>query len=360
MNDFNQMVEEIRKQSDLEQYRKIVEEEGRKLVLFGAGDCGHVVYNILHNVGIEIFCFCDNRLGGQKDQETGLRIESVEYLKGKTSELTILVCAVEEDVYRAIHAQMISLGFDRAQIYIMRDYYDRLSVAYLEENLKKYSEAYRLMEDDFSRKVFLARMKKTYLMGDISDIVRPRAEEYFDEKVVLTEQEVFIDCGGFDGDSSVKFIERCGGKYADIVIFEPERYKKAEIEKNLSGYSYELYQAGVWSETTRLYFDALETDGSHVSDKESDYVIDVVSLDETVYDKKPTFIKMDIEGSEQEALKGCRRIIENFRPKMAICVYHKPNDLYEIPLLIKAMCREYRLYLRQYSNSKYETVLYAL
>lgn len=71
MDDFSQMVEEIRKQSDLEQYRKIVE-EGRKLVLFGAGDSGHVVYNILHTVGIAVFCFCDNRLGGQMDQETGL------------------------------------------------------------------------------------------------------------------------------------------------------------------------------------------------------------------------------------------------------------------------------------------------
>lgn len=267
---------------------------------------------------------------------------------------------MEEDVFRAIHDQMLSLGFDRAQVRIMRDYYDRLSVAYLEENLQKYIDAYRLMADDFSKRVFLARMKKMYLMGDISEVVSPRAEEYFDEKVVLTDREVFIDCGGFYGDSAVKFIEKCGGKYADIVIFEPELYKKAEIEKNLFGYRYELYQAGVWSETTKLYFDALETDGSHVSEKESDYVIDVVSLDETIYDKKPTFIKMDIEGSEQEALKGCRRIIEDFHPKMAVCVYHRPDDLYEIPTLIKEIHTEYRLYMRQYSNSKFETVLYAL
>lgn len=360
MNDFNQMIEAIQKQADLEKFRQITEEEGRNIVLFGAGDCGHVVYRILHNVGIEIACFCDNRQGGQTDVETGLAVVSPVYLEDKIDQLAVLICAVEEEVYRAMYEQVLSFGFNKAQIHIMRDYYDRLSIAYLEENLQKYINAYQLMEDDFSRKVFLARMKKTYLMGDISEIVSPSTEEYFDEKVILTDQEVFIDCGGFDGDSSVKFIEKCGRKYADIVIFEPELYKKEEIEKNLSGYSYELYQAGVWSENTKLYFDALETDGSHISEKESDYVIEVVSLDETVYDKKPTFIKMDIEGSEQEALKGCRRIIEDFQPKMAICVYHKPDDLYEIPLLVKKMNGQYRLFLRQYSNSRFETVLYAL
>ena len=70
-------------------------------------------------------------------------------------------------------------------------------------------------------------------MGDISEVVSPPAEEYFDEKVILTDQEVFIDCGGFDGDTSVEFIERCGGKYDNIIIFEPELCKKEAIEKNI-------------------------------------------------------------------------------------------------------------------------------
>lgn len=252
------------------------------------------------------------------------------------------------------------MGIDKTNIYIMRNYYDRLSVAYLEENMHKYIDAYQLLTDDFSRKVFLARMKKVYLMSDISEIVSPSTDEYFDKKVVLTDHEVFIDCGGFDGDTSVKFIDKCSGKYADIVIFESELYKKTAIEQKMSGYRYELYQSGVWSKTARLYFDALETDGSHVSELESDYVIEAVSLDETVYDKKPTFIKMDIEGSEQEALKGCRKIIKNFHPKLAICVYHKSDDLYEIPVLIKKLNPDYQLYLRQYADSRFETVLYAL
>ncbi|MCM1174197.1 MAG: FkbM family methyltransferase [Blautia sp.] len=360
MKNFIQTIDEIQKQADLEKYREIVEKQGRKFVIFGAGDCGHVVYNMLHKVDIEVSFFCDNKAGGHTDEATGLAIVSPEYLKDKTDDLTILICAVEEDAYRAIYEQVMQMGFDKVQIDIMREYYDRLSIEYLEDNMKRYRDAYQLLEDDFSKRVYLARMKKVFLMSDIAEIVSPCEEEYFDEKVILTDEEVFIDCGGFDGDTSVKFLEKCNGKYKDIVIFEPELCKKAAIEKNLAGHSYELYQAGVWSEKTTLYFAALETDGSRVLETESDYKIEAAALDETVYDKKPTFIKMDIEGSEQEALKGCKRILREYKPKLAICVYHRPDDLYKIPFLIKELNPEYQLYLRQYSNTRFETVLYAL
>lgn len=360
MEPFDQVAEKIREQNDLEMFREIVEGQGRKIVLFGAGDCGHVVYHMLRSVNIDVCCFCDNKAGRCADKETGLVIESPEYLMDRAAELAVLICVMEEDSYNAIYGQVLSYGFNKAQIYLMRDYYDRLSPAYLEEHIQKYREAYQILDDEFSKKVFLARMRKVYLLEDISEIVSIQDEEYFDEKVVLTDQEVFIDCGGYDGDTSLKLIEKCHGKYTDIIIFEPELCKKESIEKNMAGHRYQLYQAGVWSEKTRLHFDALKTVGSHVSETESGYVIEAVALDEIVFDRKPTFIKMDIEGSEQEALKGCKRIINEYKPKMAICIYHKPDDLFEIPVLIKRLNPAYRLYLRQYANSRFETVMYAV
>ena len=73
-----------------------------------------------------------------------------------------------------------------------------------------------------------------------------------------------------------------------------------------------------------------------------------------------TFIKMDIESSEQEALRGAEQIINRDKPKLAICLYHKKEDMWEIPYLIKTMVAEYKLYIRHYSNSELETVLYAI
>lgn len=142
MKHFNQTINEIRSQHDLTRFRKIYEEEGKKLVLFGAGDCGHVVYRMLHNVGIQIECFCDNKMGGRIDKETGLQIVWPDDLNDKMDQFSILICAVEEEAYQSIYKQLLLQGFDKTQLHIMREYYDRLSPAYLETNLEKYKNVY--------------------------------------------------------------------------------------------------------------------------------------------------------------------------------------------------------------------------
>ena len=73
-----------------------------------------------------------------------------------------------------------------------------------------------------------------------------------------------------------------------------------------------------------------------------------------------TFIKMDIEGAELEALRGAESIIRKQRPKLAICVYHKPEDIWTIPMYILSLQNDYRLFLRHYSFGDTETVLYAI
>ena len=88
--------------------------------------------------------------------------------------------------------------------------------------------------------------------------------------------------------------------------------------------------------------------------------IEAASIDQMCGLEKVTFIKMDIEGSEREALKGAERVILRDKPRLAICVYHKWEDLYEIPMMVKRMAPEYRLYLRHHSDTAMETVLYAV
>jgi len=355
---FDQTVEKIRKQEDLESFRAITVREGKKIVIFGAGICGHMVYKIMYDVGIAVHLFCDNNRAGHIDEETGLEIVGPDYLQKGIDDFVVLICVLKD--YEEVCEQLMHFGFAQTQLHIMKDFFGRAPLGHLEENLSKYRQVYQILEDDLSQKVFLSKMKKLYLLEELLEIVSPFKDQYFDERIVLNDHEVFIDCGGYDGDTSAQFIKKCNGIYENIVIFEPEECKKADIEKNLSGYHYELYQLGLWSKSGKLYFDAMGTSSSRVSEKESDYVIDVAALDEMVYDKKPTFIKMDIEGAEQEALKGCRKIIEDFRPKLAICVYHKWEDLYDIPIMIKKWNPEYRFYLRQYSDLGFETVLYAL
>ena len=360
MKTFDCTADEIRSQIDKIKCSMLDKIKGGYPVIFGAGICGHKIYDLLHGYGVHVLCFCDNMLGGNTDQVTGLRIIGTEELRESIDNPKILVCVGAGNACEAICEQLLLLGFEKTQIHRMNEYFYWQTKEYFEKHIEKYREVYQLLEDEFSRRVYLERMKKAFLLCDISEVVSPCEEEYFDEKVILADDEMFIDCGGFDGDSAMRFIERCHGHYRGIVIFEPEFCKKAEIEKNMGKNHYELRQLGVWSKKEKLYFDAVGTCSSHISEKEGDYVIETAALDEIIFDRRPTYIKMDIEGAEQEALKGCRKIIQTYKPKLAICIYHKPEDLYEIPIMIKEINPEYKLYVRQYANAWFDTVLYAV
>lgn len=360
MEKFYCAVDEIKEQAWRIEERFFDEVREGELVIFGSGACGHRIYNLLCSYGRDIVCFCDNGMAGTIDKATGRNILRPEELKDAVSNPAILVCVGSEGAGESICRQLLSLGFEKSQIHIMNEYFYWQTRKYLASNIEKYKQAYQLLDDAFSKTVYLEKMRKDFLLSSISEIVSPDKEEYFDEKIILTDDEMFIDCGGFDGDTALHFIGQCDGHYRGIVIFEPEQCKKEVIAKRMGDYPYELYQVGVWSKSAKLRFDARGTSSSHITEWGGGCVIETIALDETVYDKRPTYIKMDIEGAEQEALKGCRKIIQDYKPKLAICIYHKSDDLFEIPIMIKEMNPEYKLYVRQYADAWYDTVLYAV
>lgn len=191
-------------------------------------------------------------------------------------------------------------------------------------------------------------------------------EQYFDPDIIkYQENEVFVDAGVLDLGTSIRFIEECEKnniKNFKILAFEPDyaSYQKClDIQKKYSGYSFQLYNLGLWSESATLYFDEGKGASSQITQKETATSIKTDSLDNCV-SEKVTFIKMDIEGAELEALKGSKEIIKKYRPKLAICIYHKKEDLIEIPQFIKDLVPEYKLYIRHYSNTNAQTVLYAV
>jgi hypothetical protein len=86
----------------------------------------------------------------------------------------------------------------------------------------------------------------------------------------------------------------------------------------------------------------------------------VTTIDELLKGGPATFIKMDIEGAELVALKGAKQTIKKYKPKLAVCVYHKPLDIVEIPLYLKKLVPEYKLFLRHYSDFGFDTIRYAV
>ena len=87
---------------------------------------------------------------------------------------------------------------------------------------------------------------------------------------------------------------------------------------------------------------------------------EIVRMSDHLKDEYVTFIKMDIEGAERDALTGAADLIRRCRPDLAICVYHSVSDLWEIPLMIHEIEPSYRLYMRHHTPLIYETVCYAV
>lgn len=174
--------------------------------------------------------------------------------------------------------------------------------------------------------------------------------------------EVYVDGGVFDCESIFHFKEFCDGKYKSIYGFEPDPESfeqclsiadKSEFER------LHMINKGLWSSATTLKFNAINNAASSIA-VGGTVEIDVTTIDETVGDNKVTFIKMDIEGAELEALKGAAKTIKRDKPRLAICVYHKLEDILEIPLYINGLVPEYKFYLRHESCDMAESILFAV
>lgn len=184
--------------------------------------------------------------------------------------------------------------------------------------------------------------------------------QYFDLPEFDLKNEYFVDAGAFNGETAEYFLSLFDNGYAYVLEPNPKQF---EITKGrLRTYPQaELFPYGAYDQNTLLCFNVNQGYESTGRISEHGSVkIEVRKMDDLLRDRKVTFIKMDIEGSELAALRGAERIIREQRPKLAICVYHKPEDMWEIPELILNYHPDYKLFLRHYSLFQTETVLYAL
>lgn len=244
---------------------------------------------------------------------------------------------------------------------------DGLPVLSLEQLCEKFPEAFVVI----STRLYFTQIKQQLLAaGFVSQSICSIGEEqnemiaqqYFDRDIMTPcESEAFVDGGAFDGATSAAFRRWTNGKFANIWAFEPDGKMAAHCCELFKDYSREkIINKGLWCRTSKLSF---QLDGSLSTVSEYDgggQEVSVVALDEMLRNERVTFIKLDVEGSELEALKGAEKIIREQKPKLAISVYHKPQDIWELPELILTYCPNYKFYMRHYTMCEYDTVLYAV
>jgi len=223
----------------------------------------------------------------------------------------------------------------------------------------------KLTKDNIKRRGKYFKVKKYYIDSVWCEMHNSwLIETYYHNRICKPcKEDIVISAGGLYGETAIWFADKVGPN-GKVFSFEPLKknikiFKDNIIKNNLTDII-TIVDKGLWDKNETINFNLYDPDDPFNSNGEK---IQGVTLDHFVEKNKIDkidFIKMDIEGAELTALKGAEVTIKKFKPILAICVYHLPSDIIEIPLYIKMLVPEYKIYLSHKLQDWVETVLFAV
>lgn len=222
-----------------------------------------------------------------------------------------------------------------------------------------------LLADEKSKEIWKAVVRYRTRRIPIKASCYSEGDQYFVEEIIRPETgEVFIDGGGYTGDTVQQFLDTARkhkASYRRIIVFEPdiENYK---LIKKFFGRQKKiiLIKKGLSDCIKKIGFTGDGAVGRISQEDKDSRQISVINIDAVPECSDATWIKMDIEGAEMDALRGARNVILKNRPKLTISIYHSDEDMIRIAEYIHELVPEYKLYVRHHSKGHCETVLYAV
>ena len=352
----------------------------KKIIIYGTGTIAKKVYKLLKFQNYEIKYFLNKR---GKFPNTVEKLSQLKYLDDIDLEqedkvdATVIVAIFNIDVNLEKTINEIKyFGYKHVisflDIYKLYGEYfgnmmyltpDKIS----EDNLNSIKKTRKLFNEKRSLDIYDSIIKFRN-SKDYNDLIQTDKieEQYFVDDIpnLYSKKFIrFIDCGAYDGDTIQSLYNKFSNVEA-IAAFEPDFNNYNMMIKNIKKIAQGTNEIicmpnAVYHNAEQLRFNMNTAENSNIS-KEGDTVVQCVSIDECIQNFKPTHIKMDIEGSEYEGLLGTKETIKTNKPNLMICLYHKPNDLFEIPMLINSWNLGYKFYLRIHGNNGLELVLYCV
>lgn len=340
-----------------------------RTVIYGAGNTGRRVLTLLKRHGVKVDYFLDEK------GDANISIDNVPILKpddpnvDKTANVIVALFNQTTDIIPVL-TLLKQIGFTKMIPYteLFIHFADELPAQYwlgptavYESNIPDIATVLCMFEDQPSRDLFMSFLRFR-VTGDPTFMPPPQIENiYFPTDVPgRRKPDHFIDCGAFNGDTLISARERFG-ILESVRAFEPDpdNYRKLVDLNNETHFSKDtvLIPCGVWSSTAQISF--VSNGISSCFSEQGSSQIQCVALDDCLGGYEPRLIKMDIEGGELAALKGCQKMIASTKPNLAISTYHAPDHLWKVPLLVKGLVPGYRCYLRSHGLNGYDTVLYA-
>jgi FkbM family methyltransferase len=351
---------------------------GRKVVVYGCGD-GLVTFSVfvLDKYGIRPEVLLDRKFAAPCEMSGVPAMSPSDYhpdpeiLAGAVAVIT----SGKPGLQRDIAASLRELGF--RNIILASDIYEyhlshapagfeQLGQAYFREHEQPILQAWDLLGDEKSRSVFFEVLRTHVERSPVAIPRDPLERQYFPEACDVPLSKGVsrtINCGAYNGDT-IRQLHAIHGRIEALVCFEPDPDSFAALNNYLLSQAGQLagrvmaFPCGVFNTEALLRFSGGNRINSSIGTGGAT-TIQCVALDHVIPDFCPTFINMDVEGAEPEAIRGAENLIHRNQPDLAICVYHQPRHLWEICLQLHALVPDYRFYLRNYTGFPAETVLYA-
>lgn len=343
------------------------------LYIYGSGNIGNSVLNVLNRSRYAVKGYLDMK-ADQFSKDSESLVHHPESIKNKEDTLVIVSYLGGKEDYLKTKAYLSSLGYGK-----IVSYYNVYTHLYLNPDGESrfFHETGQTKHDfmsslcrigdalgDVKSEEVLAKFFDALIHSDSGKFSAPDpTPQYFPKDIPFSKgYGKFIDCGAFTGDTALSLLDHYG-VVEKIAFFEPEAINFTQLARvtreNKIAAEQTLFPCGVWDKTEILRFSTDTQAAASKIDTQGSHYVQCVALDDVIADFEPTFIKMDIEGSEYNALMGAETLIEKNRPDLAISVYHKIEHMWEIPLFILKMNPCYKLYFRCYDAYGMETILYA-
>lgn len=342
--------------------------EGKKVYIWGTGNTALLYEEGIKRLEKEGFLhiegYCDNNSNKWGGSFLGRPVIAPKELR-KIQGICVLICSPQQKVYREVSAQLKAEGTE----------YYLIDEVILKCHAKEVLQVYDSLEDLRSKEVY-EELVKCRMCNKLPDEKIYSSETYFSVGAFKRANfgEVFIDCGGYVGDTIEEYLWARKGAFDKIISFEPDknnydamvcRVGRLKKEWNIKDEDIQLYQFGVGKEdsksTVQSYSNSHGLGSKIIEGDEGIQNTDscrIVSLDGFLQEPYH-FLKADIESYEYGMLLGAEKGIKKYRPMIAVCIYHNAVDFYSIPLLIQSFVSEYHFAIRHHSRDLDETVLYA-
>lgn len=319
----------------------------KPIMLYGMGNGADMIIDVLDGIGVEfkeVFA-SDGFVRGHFFH--GKKVLSFSEIKEKYDDFIILMTFAVHDRETLDKVKKMSEEYEFYSPTVPIAGKGLFTLDYIRENDELFEKAYNLLYDERSKEDFL-KVLNFKISGKVSYLFSCEYEKelLYKEILPLDKNETIVDLGAYDGDTIREFLAVTDSSYNKIIAFEPDEKNFRKLKTKCGTLqNTEFYNIGAWDKKETLFFRKKKGRNSHQADDGIPVMFDSV---DNIVNERVTLIKMDIEGAELKALDGATETIKKYLPKLYICAYHRNEDFFTLPLKIRELSPDYRIFFRHH------------